>query len=102
MKTKLAPAIVGLALVFLPIVAIAQSAQPMMKAAVVHENGGSEVLKYEDAPRPEPKDDEVLVRVIAAGVNPVDSYVRQGMFGQRAPDKRPMISGHGVGGVGGK
>ncbi|PYL30279.1 MAG: NADP-dependent oxidoreductase, partial [Verrucomicrobia bacterium] len=49
-----------------------------MKAVFVHEFGGPEVLKYEDAPRPEPKDDEILVRVIAAGVNPVDAYARQG------------------------
>jgi len=33
-----------------------------MKAIVVHEYGGPEVLKFEDVPRPEPKDDEILVR----------------------------------------
>src|SRR3984893_3561609 len=51
-----------------------------MKSIVVHEYGGPKVLKYEDAPRPEPKDDEILVRVIAAGVNPVDGLVRSGKF----------------------
>ncbi len=85
MKTKLAPAIVAAALInLIPIAAVlAQSAQPVMKAAVVYEYGGPEVFKYEDAPRPEPKDDEVLVRVIAAGVNPVDAYVRQGILSKR-------------------
>ena len=51
----------------------------MMKAVVVHEYGGPEVLKYEDAPRPEPKENEILVRVIAAAVNPVDGSIRSGL-----------------------
>ena len=55
-----------------------------IKAMCIHEFGGPEVMKYEDAPKPEPKDDEILVRVMAAGINPVDSYVRQGMFGKRS------------------
>jgi hypothetical protein len=49
-----------------------------MKAIVAHEYGGPEVLKYEDAARPEPKDDQILVRVIAAGVNPVDGMIVSG------------------------
>jgi len=101
MKTKLAPAIVtAVSLIFVPIVAVvAQSAQSMMKAAVVHDYGGPEVFRYEDAPRPEPKDDEVLVRVIAAGVNPVDAYVRQGMLSKRGLDNRPMVIGYDIAGV---
>ncbi len=47
-------------------VLFAQSVTPTMKAVVIHEYGGLEVLKYEDVPRPEPKDDQLLVRVIAA------------------------------------
>ena len=63
MKTKLVPVVATVLIGCFPIIAVvAQSAQPMMKAAVLHEHGGPEVLKYEDAPRPEPKDDEVLVR----------------------------------------
>ena len=46
-----------------------------MKAVVAHEYGGPEVLKYQDAPLPEPKDDEILVRVIASGVNPADPLI---------------------------
>ncbi|PYL19098.1 MAG: hypothetical protein DMF41_10535 [Verrucomicrobia bacterium] len=56
---------------------------PLMKAVVLREYGGSETLKLQEVPRPEPRDDEVLVRVIAAGVNPVDAYVRQGMLSRR-------------------
>jgi len=80
-------------------VAFAQSANSTMKAVVVNEYGGPEVLKYQDAPRPEPKDDEILVRVIAAAVNPVDSYVRQGMFAKRGMDNRPAIIGYDIAGV---
>jgi NADPH:quinone reductase-like Zn-dependent oxidoreductase len=77
-------------------VASAQTSQPMMKAVVVNENGGPEVLKYQDAPRPEPKDDEILVRVMAAAVNPVDSYVRQGRF---LKGNLPMVIGYDIAGV---
>src|SRR5215470_16328992 len=61
-------------------VSTAQSPAPTMKAVVIHEYGGPEVLKYEDIPRPEPKNDQLLIRVIAAGVNPVDGMIRSGMF----------------------
>jgi NADPH:quinone reductase-like Zn-dependent oxidoreductase len=79
--------------------AIAQSNKPMMKAVVVNEYGGPEVLKYQETPKPEPKDDEILIRVIAAAVNPVDSYVRQGMFAKRGLDNRPVIIGYDIAGV---
>jgi NADPH:quinone reductase-like Zn-dependent oxidoreductase len=78
-------------------VAIAQTTPATMKAVVASRPGGPEVLKYQDAPKPEPKDDEILVRVIAAGVNPVDSYVRQGKFGKRASG--PLIIGYDIAGV---
>ncbi len=50
-----------------------------MKAIRQHEFGGPEVLRYEDAPRPEVKAGEVLVRVHAVGLNPPDWYLRDGM-----------------------
>ena len=81
------------------VIAAAQAANAVMKAMVVHEFGGPEVMKYEDAPRPEPKDDEILVQVMAAAVNPVDSYVRQGMFAKRGMDNRPAIIGYDISGV---
>jgi NADPH:quinone reductase-like Zn-dependent oxidoreductase len=68
----------------------------MMKAIVVHEFGGPEVLKYEDAPRPEPKEDEILIRTIAAGVDPVDAYLRSGRFGEDV--RLPYIPGLEVAG----
>ncbi len=67
-----------------------------MKAIVVHQAGGPEVLKYEDAPRPEPKENEILVRVMAAGVNPVDAYIRAGRYG---PGRYPYIPGKDIAGV---
>ncbi len=60
-----------------------------MKAVRMHAYGGTDVLFHEDAPRPEPAADEVLVRVRAAGVNPVDWKIREGLgrewFGHRLP-----------------
>jgi NADPH:quinone reductase-like Zn-dependent oxidoreductase len=70
-----------------------------MKAVRVHEYGGPEVMKYEDAPRPQPAAGEVLIRVHAAGINPVDRAVRQGYFKERMPYKLPMIPGWDVAGV---
>jgi NADPH2:quinone reductase len=49
-----------------------------MKAIRVHENGGPEVLKLEEVPDLEVGPGQVLVRVKAAGVNPVDTYIRAG------------------------
>ena len=49
-----------------------------MKAVVIHETGGPEVLRWEEAPDPEPGDGEVLVRVHAASVNPADWKQRRG------------------------
>jgi NADPH:quinone reductase-like Zn-dependent oxidoreductase len=58
-------------------------AQSSMRAAAIHQNDGPEVLKYEDAPQPQPKDAEIFVRVMAAAVNPVDVAIRKGRFGGR-------------------
>jgi len=55
-----------------------------MKAVRVHELGGPEVLKVEEIPDPKPGAGELLVRVHAAGVNPVDTYIRSGALGRTA------------------
>ena len=55
-----------------------------MRAIRVHEFGDPEVLRLEELPEPRPVDDEVLVRVQAAGVNPVETYVRAGAYAQAA------------------
>jgi NADPH2:quinone reductase len=54
-----------------------------MKAIRVHEFGGPEVLRLEDVPDPQPRPDEVLVRMRAAGVNPVDAYIRTGTYARK-------------------
>ena len=77
----------------------AQSSKPMMKAIVIHEYGGPEVLKYEDVPRPEPKEDEILIRVMAASVNPVDAAIRKGYLARLIGDKLPLILGMDAAGV---
>src|SRR6059058_4915976 len=77
----------------------AQSQKSTMKAIVVHEYDGPEVLKYEDAPRPEPKDNEVLVRMIAAGVNPVDALIRSGKYAKFFGTTLPLIPGYDIAGV---
>jgi NADPH2:quinone reductase len=51
-----------------------------MKAIVVHEFGGPEVMKYEDAPQPTPGPGQLLVKIQAAGVNPADTYARSGKY----------------------
>src|SRR2546429_2152806 len=71
----------------------------MMKAIVVHEYGGPQVLKYEDAPQPEPKENEALVRVIAAGVNPVDALIRSGKYAKFFGTTLPLIPGYDIAGV---
>jgi len=61
-----------------------------MKAVRLHQFGGPEVLLYEDAPKPSMKAGEVLVKVIAVGINPPDWYLREGMK-MLPPEWRPEI-----------
>ena len=49
-----------------------------MKAIRIHEDGGPEVLRYEDAPDPSPADGEVVVRLRAAALNHIDLWIRKG------------------------
>ena len=51
-----------------------------MRAVRVHEFGAPDVLQVEEVPQPEPVQGEVLVRVQAAGVNPFEAYVREGLY----------------------
>jgi NADPH:quinone reductase-like Zn-dependent oxidoreductase len=50
-----------------------------MKAVRIHEDGGPEVLRYEDAPDPEPRPGEVLVELRAASLNRLDVWIRRGL-----------------------
>lgn len=61
MMSALCLAVLGLMALVPVSLANAQSEKPLMKAIVVHEYGGPEVLEFEDAPRPEPKENELLV-----------------------------------------
>src|SRR3954463_11549198 len=54
-----------------------------MKAIRVHEFGGPEVMKIEEVPDPSPGPSQVLVRVKAIGVNPVDNYIRSGTYARK-------------------
>jgi NADPH2:quinone reductase len=56
-----------------------------MKAIQVHEFGGPEVLKLEEIPTPQPAAGQILVRVHAAGVNPYDTYMRNGTYAIKPP-----------------
>jgi NADPH:quinone reductase-like Zn-dependent oxidoreductase len=64
-----------------------------MKAIVVHEYGGPEVLKFEDYPDPVPGRGEVLVRVAAASVNPIDYKRRAGLTKDFYPIHFPGLIG---------
>jgi NADPH:quinone reductase-like Zn-dependent oxidoreductase len=54
---------------------------------------------YEDVPRPEPKENEALVRVIAAGVNPVDALIRTGKYAKFFGTTLPLIPGYDIAGI---
>ena len=70
----------------------------MMKAMVVREFGGPDVFELREIPRPEPCAEQLLVRVKASSVNPVDSKIRSGMLAAIAPEA-PMVLGCDVAGV---
>jgi NADPH:quinone reductase-like Zn-dependent oxidoreductase len=66
-----------------------------VKAIRIHEDGGPDVLRYEDAPDPEPEPDEVLIRLRAASLNHIDLWVRSG----RPSAPKPRILGADGAGV---
>jgi NADPH:quinone reductase-like Zn-dependent oxidoreductase len=70
-----------------------------MKAVRIHQYGGPEVLIFEDAPRPVPGPGELLIRVHAAGVNPVDWKIRAGYLKEIRPYTFPLILGWDLSGV---
>lgn len=70
-----------------------------MKAFVLERYGKNRALRLAEMPTPEPRDDEVLVQVHAAGVNLLDSKIRDGEFKLILPYRLPLILGHDVAGV---
>jgi NADPH:quinone reductase-like Zn-dependent oxidoreductase len=73
--------------------------EQLMQAIRVHQYGGPEQLKLERILRPEPLTDEVLVRIHAAGVLPIEWKVRQGLFQAFNPVSFPYIPGSAFAGV---
>ncbi|MBJ6725672.1 NADPH:quinone reductase [Geomesophilobacter sediminis] len=68
-----------------------------MKAIIVRQLGEPEVMRIEEIPDPVPGPGEVLVRIRAAGVNPVDCYIRSGLYAGRAElPYTPGIDGAGI------
>ncbi|MGA9385082.1 MAG: NADP-dependent oxidoreductase [Candidatus Sulfotelmatobacter sp.] len=70
-----------------------------MKAVVVHEYGGPEVLKFEEYPDPVPGPGEVLVRVAATSVNPIDYKRRAGLTKDFYPIQFPGLIGVDIAGT---
>ena len=70
-----------------------------MKVIRIHEYGGPDVLKYEEAPIPDIGPDGVLIRVRAAGVNPVDWKIRKGLMTAVRPLHLPAVVGADVAGT---
>lgn len=70
-----------------------------MKVVRIHEYGGLDVLRYEDASIPEIGADEVLIKVCAAGVNPIDWKTREGGLKATRPYPMPLILGWDISGT---
>jgi len=69
-----------------------------MRAIVIHAYGGPEVMKLENVARPEPAEDEVLIRVVAASMNPVDVAIRKGYLAKLVGNF-PLILGMDAAGI---
>lgn len=70
-----------------------------MKAARIHAYGASSEIRIEDAPLPSLADDDVLIRVVATSVNPVDWKIRKGYLKSFIPYEMPLTMGWDVSGV---
>jgi len=70
-----------------------------MKAIRIHEFGGPDVLELDEINVPKPADDEVLIKVFASSVNPVDQKIFEGKAQQKFPSKLPLTMGWDVSGV---
>ncbi|PLL12683.1 NADPH:quinone reductase [Tabrizicola sp. TH137] len=70
-----------------------------MKAARIHDYGTPEVIRVEDAPMPEIGPDDLLIRTVAASVNPVDWKIRRGYLAQMLNHPLPLTLGWDVSGI---
>ena len=69
-----------------------------MKAIIINQYGSAEVLQYQDVPKPSINSDQMLVKVYATSVNPVDWKIRKGLLKILTGNKFPMILGFDVSG----
>ncbi len=70
-----------------------------MKAMAIEEFGGADKLKEMDLPKPVPQENEVLIKITHAGVNPVDWKIREGYLQEMLPHAFPLILGWDASGV---
>src|SRR4051794_37929135 len=70
-----------------------------MKAVRIHEFGGPDRVQFEDVPVPKVSRDKALVRIRAAGVNPVDWMVREHIYNPEGADRVPLTLGQDFAGV---
>src|SRR5258705_8239785 len=73
--------------------------KPKMRTVVAHEYGAPDVLKIEQVQRPEPNEDEALVRVIASSVNPADPLTLSGRYAKEFGTHLPLIVGYDIAGI---
>jgi NADPH:quinone reductase-like Zn-dependent oxidoreductase len=95
MKAQIAVALTT----FITVLLFAQPPSSKMKAIVAHEWGGPGVLKIEDVPVPAPKEDEMLIKVFAAGVNSFDGSLLSGKYAKVFGTRLPWIPGYDVAGT---
>lgn len=70
-----------------------------MQAVRIHHFGGPDVMELDDIGRPAPGQDEVLIRVVAASVNPVDAKMREGKYPIVTDKDLPYVLGRDVSGI---
>src|SRR5437868_6569776 len=77
----------------------AQTSGPTMKAIVAHQWDGPEVLKVEEVPLPQPKENEILIKSFSAGVNSFDGTLLTGKYAKVFGTQLPWIPGYDVAGM---
>ncbi|MFI6419138.1 NADP-dependent oxidoreductase [Streptomyces sp. NPDC050842] len=77
----------------------ATTTRPMMKATRIHQYGDAGVIRYENAPLPDPAADEVLVRIAATSFNPTETALRGGLLHGFLPVDLPFTLGWDVAGI---
>jgi len=97
-RVRLAGAVAVLVCVVTALRGAPDSENAKMRAVVIHGYGGPEVMKLERVARPEPADDEILIRVVAASINPVDVGIRKGYLAELV-GHFPIILGMDAAGV---